>query len=60
MFRRVRHSAEKWVRPVRMSAEDAVKPSKAGIWREASAGQGGDLQSRRLQTVGVGGNGVAD
>lgn len=43
-----------------MSAEDAVKPSKAGIWREGSAGQGGDLQSRRLQKVCVGGKGVAD
>lgn len=40
-----------------MSAEDAVKPSKAGIWREGSAGQGGDLQSRRLQKVCVGGEG---
>lgn len=43
MFRRVRYSAEKWAGPVRMSAEDAVKPGRAGTWRKRSADQGGDL-----------------
>lgn len=43
-----------------MFVEDVVKLSKVGIWREGFVGQGGDLQSRRLQKVCVGGKGVVD